>query len=345
MRSTMMDAPLQVSRILDHGVTVHGTAESVTWTGAEPHRMTYAEVGRAVARLAHGLRAECGVTGDERVATFMWNNNEHLVAYFAVPSMGAVLHTLNIRLFPDQVAYIANHAEDRVVLVDTTLIPLLARSIGAMTTVRHVVVVGGGDPAPLAEAAGDRIIVHRWDDLLAGRPDTYDWPEVDERDAAALCYTSGTTGNPKGVAYSHRSIYLHSLQVCMPEGFGLGPTDRELAIVPMFHAMSWGLPFAAFLSGASLLMPDRFLQAAPIAEMIAAERPTLAGAVPTIWADLLNHLDTHEGDVSSLKEVIVGGSACPPALMRAFAERYGIQVVHAWGMTEMSPLGSVSRPP
>ncbi|MEU4681046.1 fatty acid--CoA ligase [Micromonospora sp. NPDC023737] len=340
-----MDAPLQVSRILDHGATVHGTAESVTWTGAEPHRMTYAEVGRDAARLAHGLRAECGVTGDERVATFMWNNNEHLIAYFAVPSMGAVLHTLNIRLFPDQVAYIANHAEDRVVLVDTTLIPLLARSIGAMTTVRHVVVVGGGDPAPLVEAAGDRIVVHRWDDLLAGRPDTYDWPEVDERDAAALCYTSGTTGNPKGVAYSHRSIYLHSLQVCMPEGFGLSPTDRELAIVPMFHAMSWGLPFAAFLSGASLLMPDRFLQAAPIAEMIAAERPTLAGAVPTIWADLLNHLDTHEVDVSSLKEVIVGGSACPPALMRAFAERYGIQVVHAWGMTEMSPLGSVSRPP
>ncbi|RKN58696.1 fatty acid--CoA ligase [Micromonospora costi] len=345
MRSTMMDAPLQVARILEHGATVHGTAEVVTWTGAEPRRMTYAEVGRAAARLAHGLRAECGVTGDERVATFMWNNNEHLVAYFAVPSMGAVLHTLNIRLFPDQVAYIANHAEDRVVLVDTTLIPLLARVIGQMTTVRHVVVVGGGDPAPLVEAAGDRITVHTWDELLAGRPDTYDWPVVDERDAAALCYTSGTTGNPKGVAYSHRSIYLHSLQVCMPEGFGLGPTDRELAIVPMFHAMSWGLPYAAFLSGASLIMPDRFLQAAPIAEMIAAERPTLAGAVPTIWTDLLAYLDSHEVDTSSLKEVIVGGSACPPALMHAFAERHGIQVIHAWGMTEMSPLGSVSRPP
>ena len=184
---------------------------------------------------------------------------------------------------------------------------------------RHVVVVGGGDPAPLVAAAGDRIAVHHWDDLLADRPETYDWPEVDERDAAALCYTSGTTGNPKGVAYSHRSIYLHSLQVCMPEGFGLGPTDRELAIVPMFHAMSWGLPYAAFLSGASLIMPDRFLQAAPIAEMIAAERPTLAGAVPTIWNDLLAYLDSHDVDTSSLKEVIVGGSACPPALMHAFA--------------------------
>ncbi|WP_176730586.1 fatty acid--CoA ligase [Micromonospora mirobrigensis] len=340
-----MDAPLQVARILEHGSTVHGTAEVVTWTGAEPRRMSYAEVGRTAARLAHALRDELGVTGDERVATFMWNNAEHLVAYFAVPSMGAVLHTLNIRLFPDQVTYIANHAQDRVVIVDSTLIPLLAKAIGQMTTLRHVVVVGGGDPAALLAATGDRVAVHRWDDLLAGRPDRYDWPAVDERDAAALCYTSGTTGNPKGVAYSHRSIYLHSLQICMPEGFGLGPTDRELAIVPMFHAMSWGLPYAAFLSGAALIMPDRFLQAAPIAEMIATERPTLAGAVPTIWNDLLAHLDSHDVDTSSLKEAIVGGSACPPALMHAFSERHGIEVVHAWGMTEMSPLGSVSRPP
>ncbi|MFV2101905.1 long-chain fatty acid--CoA ligase [Micromonospora sp. LOL_024] len=345
MRSTMMDAPLQVSRILEHGAIVHGAAEVVTWTGAAPRRSTYAQVGRDAARLAHALRAECGVTGDERVATFMWNNTEHLVAYFAVPSMGAVLHTLNIRLFPDQVIYIANHAEDRVVLVDSTLIPLLAKSIGAMTSVRHVVVVGGGDPDPLTAAAGDRIAVHHWDALLVGRPEEYDWPEVDERAAAALCYTSGTTGNPKGVAYSHRSIYLHSLQICMPEGFGLGPTDRELAIVPMFHAMSWGLPFAAFLSGASLVMPDRFLQAAPIAEMIAAERPTLAGAVPIIWTDLLAYLDGNDVDTSSLKEVIVGGSACPPSLMRAFEDRHHVDVIHAWGMTEMSPLGSVARPP
>ncbi|MFC0005024.1 fatty acid--CoA ligase [Micromonospora siamensis] len=340
-----MDAPLQVARILEHGSTVHGTAEVVTWTGAEPRRTSYAEVGRDAARLAHALHDELGVTGDERVATFMWNNAEHLVAYFAVPSMGAVLHTLNIRLFPDQVTYIANHAQDRVVIVDSTLIPLLAKAIGGMTTLRHVVVVGGGDPAPLLAAAGGGLTVHRWDELLAGRPDHYDWPAVDERDAAALCYTSGTTGNPKGVAYSHRSLYLHSLQICMPEGFGLGPTDRELAIVPMFHAMSWGLPYAAFLSGAALIMPDRFLQAAPIAEMIATERPTLAGAVPTIWNDLLAHLDSHDVDTSSLKEAIVGGSACPPALMHAFSERHGIEVVHAWGMTEMSPLGSVSRPP
>jgi fatty-acyl-CoA synthase len=353
----MMDAPLLVSRILEHGSTVHATAEVITWTGADPalppgqatsRRMTYAEVGTAAAQLAHALRDDLGVTGDQRIATFMWNNNEHLVAYFAVPSMGAVLHTLNLRLFPEQLSYIANHAEDRVVLVDSTLIPLLARALPSMTTVEHLVVVGGGDPAPLidaAAAAGRQIAVHHWAELLRDKPRQYDWPELDERDAAALCYTSGTTGNPKGVAYSHRSIWLHSLQICMPEGFGLGPTVRELAIVPMFHAMSWGLPYAAFMSGASLIMPDRFLQAEPIAAMIAAERPTLAGAVPTIWNDLLGYLDTHEVDTSSLTEVIVGGSACPPALMHAFAERHGIDVIHAWGMTEMSPLGSVARPP
>jgi fatty-acyl-CoA synthase len=337
MRSTMMDSPLLVSRILDHGATVHGASEVVTWTGAEPRRMTYAEVGATAAQLAHALRDDLGVTGDQRVATFMWNNNEHLVAYFAVPSMGAVLHTLNIRLFPDQVAFIANHAQDRVVLVDSTLIPLLAKVLPQMSTVEHVVVVGGGDPAPLL----GRVTVHHWDDLLAGKPTTFDWPEVDERDAAALCYTSGTTGNPKGVAYSHRSIWLHSMEVCMPEAFGLSSTDRELAIVPMFHAMSWGIPFAAFMSGASLVMPDRFLQGKPIAEMIAALQPTKAGAVPTIWNDALDHIEPG----SALREAIVGGSACPPALMNAYKERHDVQIVHAWGMTEMSPLGSVSRPP
>ena len=339
-----MDTPLLMSRLLEHGATVHGGAEVVTWTGAQPRRATYAQVGRDAARLAHALRG-LGVTGDQRVATFMWNNAEHLVAYFAVPGMGAVLHTLNIRLFPDQLTYIANHAEDRVVLVDHTLLPLLAKVLPQLTTVRHVVVNGPADLEGLRAAAGEQVTVHAWDELLAGQPDTYDWPELDERDAAALCYTSGTTGNPKGVAYSHRSLWLHALQVCTPEGFGLGATDRTLAVVPMFHAMSWGLPYASFMAGCSLIMPDRFLQAEPLAEMIASERATLAGAVPTIWTDLLHHLDSTPTDTSSLREVIVGGSACPPALMHAFLERHGIRVIHAWGMTETSPLGSVARPP
>jgi fatty-acyl-CoA synthase len=347
MRSTMMDLSLQVSRLLAHGSTVHGTSEVITWTGAPdgPRRTSYAEVGATAAQLAHALHDDLGITGDQRVATFMWNNAEHLTAYFAVPSMGAVLHTLNIRLFPDQISYIATHAEDRVVIVDATLVPLLAKVLPQMSTVEHVVVVGGGDHDALTAAGGGRVAVHDWATLLRDKPRQYDWPEVDERDAAALCYTSGTTGNPRGVAYSHRSIWLHSTQICSAEGFGLSPTSMDLAIVPMFHAMSWGLPYAAFMAGASLIMPDRFLQAAPIAEMIASQRPTLGAAVPTIWTDLLAYLDSHETDVSSLKEVIVGGSACPPALMHAFSERHGIEIVHAWGMTEMSPLGTVSRPP
>jgi fatty-acyl-CoA synthase len=337
-----MDLPLQVSRLLQHGATVHGASEVVTWTADGARRNTYAEVGALAAQLAHALHDDLGVRGDQRVATFMWNNAEHLVAYMAVPSMGAVLHTLNLRLFPEQLSYIANHAEDKVIIVDSTLIPLLARVIAELTSVEHVVIVGGGDAAPLAIAPG--VQVHRWDDLLRDKPTAYEWPEVDERDAAALCYTSGTTGYPKGVAYSHRSIWLHSMEVCMAESFGLSPQAKDLVIVPMFHAMAWGLPYAAMMSGASLLMPDRFLQAAPLAAMIEAERPTLAGAVPTIWTDLLAHLEQHPADISSLHEAIVGGSACPPALMRAFAER-GVEIIHAWGMTEMSPLGTVSRPP
>ena len=339
----MMDLPLQISRLLEHGATVHGTSEVVTWTGDGARRMTYAELGRLSAQLAHALHDDLGVHGDQRVATFMWNNAEHLAAYMAVPSMGAVLHTLNLRLFPDQLTYIANHAEDRVIIVDSTLIPLLAKVLPDLRTVEHVIVVGAGDATAFASAS--QVQVHRWDDLVPGKPTSYEWPEVDERDAAALCYTSGTTGNPKGVAYSHRSIWLHSMQVCMTESFGLSPTTTDLVIVPMFHAMAWGIPYAAMMSGANVLMPDRFLQAEPIAKMIAAERPTFAGAVPTIWTDLLAYLEAHpETDISSLTEAVVGGSACPPSLMRAFAER-GIRIVHAWGMTEMSPLGSVSRPP
>jgi fatty-acyl-CoA synthase len=337
----MMTLPLQVSRILRHGSTVHGGSEVVTWTGTPgaSRRSSFAEIGRDAARLANALRDELGVTGDQRVATLMWNNAEHLATYLAVPSMGAVLHTLNLRLFPDQIAYIANHAEDRVVIVSDTLVPLLAKVLPHLSTVEHVVVVGDG-PAEIEGAT-----VHRWNELLAGRADTFDWPDVDENDAAALCYTSGTTGNPKGVAYSHRSIYLHSLQVCSAETFGLNPSIRELCIVPMFHAMAWGLPYAAFMSGASLVMTDRFLQAEPIAQMIATEKPNLAGAVPTIFADLLRHIDANPTDTSSLKEVIIGGSACPPALMHALSERHGIEVIHAWGMTETSPLGSVARAP
>ncbi|WP_433870397.1 long-chain fatty acid--CoA ligase [Saccharopolyspora sp. CA-218241] len=341
MLSTMQDAPLTISRILQQGTGPHGDAEVVTWTGEGSRRTTFAEVGRRAARLAHALRG-LGVTGDQRVGTFMWNNAEHLEAYLAVPSMGAVLHTLNVRLFPEQLVYVADHAEDHVVLVDATLLPLFQKVLPELSTVRHVVVVGG-DPAAVPAPGG--VEVHDYEALLAAQPDEFDWPELDERTAAAMCYTSGTTGNPKGVVYSHRSIYLHSMQVCMSDGMGLSQGDRSLAVVPMFHAMSWGLPYAAFLVGASLIMPDRFLQPAPLVEMMVAERPTTAEAVPTIWQGVLAELQAKRPDVSSLREVVVGGAACPPSLMRDFEAEFGIPVLQAWGMTETSPLGSVARPP
>lgn len=340
MLSTMQDGQLSIANLLRHGSRVHAGSEVLTWTGESSRRSTYAEVGREAARLAHALRG-LGVSGDQRVATFMWNNTEHLVAYLAVPAMGAVLHTLNLRLFPEQLTYIANHAEDQVILVDGTLVPLLARVLPTLTTVRDVIVVNG-DPASLEAPAG--VTVHSYAELLAGEPEEFDWPDVDERAAAAMCYTSGTTGNPKGVVYSHRSIWLHSMQVCMTDSMAVSQADRALVIVPQFHAMSWGLPYAAFMVGAALIMPDRFLQPEPLAALIAAEKPTMAGAVPTIWQGLLTHLKAHPQDLAPLNEVIVGGSACPPALMEAF-DKLGLTIIHAWGMTETSPLGSVSRPP
>jgi fatty-acyl-CoA synthase len=338
----MQFVPLSVARLLEQGASVHGDATVATWTGDGVRTRTYREVGERAHRLAGALRA-LGVSGDDRVATLMFNNNEHLEVYLAVPSMGAVLHTLNIRLLPEQLVYIAGHAQDRVLIVDAPLVPLAAKLLPAMTTVQHVVVTGGADLGSLDGVSAE---VHAYDELVAGAEPLASWPSVAETDAAALCYTSGTTGNPKGVAYSHRSIWLHSMQVCAAEGFDLGPADTVLAVVPQFHAMAWGLPYAAFMSGASLLMPDRFLQAAPLAQMIAEQRPTLAGAVPSIWSDLLHHLDQHGGgDLSSLREVVVGGSAVPPSLMREFLDRYGMRIVHAWGMTETSPLGTVARPP
>ncbi|RSN23301.1 long-chain fatty acid--CoA ligase [Amycolatopsis sp. WAC 04169] len=341
MLSTMQDGQLSLGRLLRHGTTVHSESEVITWTGSEARRETYGELGKHAAKLANALRS-LGVTGDQRVGTFMWNNAEHMAAYLAIPAMGAVLHTLNIRLFPEQLVFVANHAEDQVVIVDGTLVPLLAKQLPELKTVRHVI-VANGDASTLP--APDGVQVHSYDELLSGQPDTFEWPEVDERSAAAMCYTSGTTGDPKGVAYSHRSIWLHSMQVTMSDSMRLAQHDKALAIVPMFHAMAWGMPYAAMMVGASLLMPDRFLQPAPIAQMLAAEKPTFAGAVPTIWQGLLSHLDANPQDISHLREVVVGGSAAPPSLMHAFEDRYGVPILHAWGMTETSPLGSVARPP
>jgi fatty-acyl-CoA synthase len=337
--STMQDFPLTITAILRHGRRVYGQQECVTWTGDAPRRATYAEVADNADRLAAAL-ARLGIEPGDRVGTFAWNTQEHLEAYFAIPCMGAVLHTLNIRLFPEQLAYVINHAEDKVVLVDDSLIPLLARVASELTSVEAFIVIGDGD----ASALGD-VKVLRYRELLAAEQPSYEWPDLDERSAAAMCYTSGTTGNPKGVAYSHRSSYLHSLAATTPNALGLSERDRILPIVPMFHANAWGIPYAAFLCGAELIMPGRFLQAEPLTRMVREERVTFSGAVPTIWADVLRYGEDHEIDLSTLHTIVCGGSAVPRTLIERFIERYDVRILQGWGMTETSPLAAVSHPP
>jgi len=347
VRSTMMDVPLTVTAIMRHGTTAYADSEVVTLTTTGSRRRTYGETGARVARLANALRA-LGVDGDQRVATLMWNNAEHLEAYLAIPSMGAVLHTLNLRLDPQVIGYIAEHAGDDVVIVDATLVPLLAKVLPHAPGIRHIIVTaaeGETEFAPPAELVALGRPVHSYEALLADQPATFEWREIDERSAAAMCYTSGTTGQPKGVVYSHRSMHLHSMAVCMQGIIGMSDADRVLPVVPMFHANAWGFPYAAALSGASLIMPDRFLQPEPLVRLIEAERPTIAGAVPTIWNALLQHVRVHGGDLSSLRVVPCGGSAVPHSLIEAYEKELGVTILQAWGMTETSPIGSVAHPP
>ena len=338
--STMQEHPLTITDLLRHGATVYAESLVHTWQGGGAVRTgTYAEVAARAARLAGGLRS-LGVDENDRVGTLMWNTQEHLEAYFAVPCMGAVLHTLNLRLFAEQLEYVVNHAADKVVIVDGSVLPVLAPIAPRLTTVEHYVLVGEGDTSALGD-----VPVTRYEDLLAAAPETYDWPELDERAAAAMCYTSGTTGNPKGVVYSHRSSYLHSLAIAGGNSFGLSEQDSILAVVPMFHANAWGLPYAGWLAGCDFVLPERHLQAEPLAAMIEQLRPTVAGAVPTIWNDLLQHADGNDTDLSSLRLVPCGGAAVPLALMQAFQERHGVRILQAWGMTETSPLAAVAHPP
>ncbi|HEY1820500.1 MAG TPA: long-chain fatty acid--CoA ligase [Trebonia sp.] len=345
MDSTMMDFPLTITTIMRYGTTLFGDKEVVTCAGDQPaRRRSYADVGERAARLANALRS-LGIDGDQRVGTFMWNNAEHLEAYLAIPSMGAVLHTLNLRLAPDQVGYIATHAGDYAVIVDASLVPLFANVLPIADTIKHVIVSGPADEAALGSLAGHGREVHSYEELLAAAPADFDWPELDERSAAAMCYTSGTTGLPKGVAYSHRSSYLHSTAVCAANGLGASERDRIMPVVPQFHANAWGLPYAAMMSGADLVMPDRFMTPAAIAKLIETEKVTLGAGVPTIWQGMLTHLRASGGDISSLRTLVCGGSALPEAVMRAYADEFGLSMTHAWGMTELSPIGSVAREP
>ena len=338
----MQDFPLTIAALMRHSCGVHGARTVTTATGAGYRHTTYREVGRDAARLANALR-EIGITGDQRVGTFMWNNAEHLTAYLAVPSMGAVLHTLNIRLFPEQIAYVATEAEDRVVLVDMSLAQLLGPILSSLDTVHTLIAVGEGDLAPLQES-GKTVL--RYDEVIDAQPIEFDWPQIDEHSAAAMCYTSGTTGHPKGVVYSHRSSYLHTMAACTGNAMGLGSSDSVLSIVPMFHANAWGMPYAALMAGADLVLPDCHLDARSLIDMIETQRPTVAGAVPTIWNDVMHYLEKDaEHDISSLRLVICGGSAVPVSLMRIFEEKHGVHIRQLWGMTETSPLATMAWPP
>jgi fatty-acyl-CoA synthase len=332
----MQDFPLTLRMIFDHGAAVHGRSEVVTYEGETSRRASYSEVAARATRLASALKS-LGVQEGDRVGTLMWNNQEHLEVYLAVPTMGAVLHTLNLRLFPDQLSFVINHAGDKVIVIDDTLVGILARVIGSLTTLEHVIVVGQGDASVLQRD------VLRYEEVLAGASPTYDWPDVDERSAMAMCYTTGTTGDPKGVAYSHRSTFLHTLagMNCLR----LDEEDRVLPIVPMFHANAWGIPYACWFMGADLVMPGRYLQAEPLSRLIADEKVTFAAAIPTIWSDVLRYAEEHESDFSSLKGIICGGSAVPRSLIERFEERFGVPIVQGWGMTETSPVAAVARPP
>ena len=337
MQSTMMDAPLLVRDILRHGRTIHGHSTVTTVVDGGYVTATFAQVANRADQLAAAL-TKLGVAAGDRVGTFCWNNQTHLEAYLAIPAMGAVLHTLNIRLFPEQLAYVINHAEDKVIIVDASLIPLLAKVRSELTTVETIIVSGSGDASALGP-------VLSYDDLLDAEQPGFAYPEFDERSAAAMCYTSGTTGNPKGVVYSHRSTYLHSMAQLSANAIALEESDTILIIVPMFHANAWGTPYSSFMGGVNMVMPQQYLQGEHLSRIIQETRPTLACGVPTIWNDLLRVTEGKTVDFSSLRAITAGGSNVPQALFEQFDQRFGVPLVQGWGMTETSPLATYGLAP
>jgi fatty-acyl-CoA synthase len=330
LEGLMMRTPLLVRSIAERAAALFADREVVSVTGESVERTTYAEVVERARRLASALR-ELGVRPGDRVATFGWNSRRHLELYLAVPSMGAVLHTLNIRLFDDDLHYIVRHAEDRIVFFDGSLAQRMPRFDG----VEHEVLMPDTDAR--------RVGALDYEQLIAGGDPGFEFPDLDENAAAAMCYTSGTTGRPKGVLYSHRSTVLHSLLTNQADSIGLRQRDVVLPIVPMFHANAWGMPYAACLAGSKLVLPGPRMEPAALAGMIAEEQVTFAGAVPTIWQGVAQ-LEPSP-DLSSLQRIVCGGSAVPEALIRIYDERFGVPIIQAWGMTETSPLASICRVP
>jgi fatty-acyl-CoA synthase len=337
MYGLMMDRPLLISSLLTHAESQHGEREIVSRrVEGDIHRTTYRELGQRARKLANALAA-LGIAQGERVATLAWNGYRHLELYYAVSGSGAVLHTLNPRLHPDQLAWIVNHAEDQVLCFDMTFLPLVEAIVSRVPTVRHFVAMTDRAHMPTESGIPNLICYEDW--VNAHEPD-FDWPELDERTASSLCYTSGTTGNPKGVLYSHRSTLLHSYAAALPDSLDCAGSDTILPVVPMFHVNAWGLPYIACMVGAKLVFPGPQLDGPSLYDLFEAEGVTLSAGVPTVWQGLLNHVDSQGLAFSTMRRTIVGGSACPPAMLRAFQQAHQVQVLHAWGMTETSPLGT-----
>jgi fatty-acyl-CoA synthase len=335
----MMDFPLTLTHFFDRARQFFPKGEIVSrLADGSLHRTNYGELAKRTLRLASALK-KLGVKPGDRVATFAWNHYRHLEAYFAIPCMGATLHTLNLRLHPDEVGYIARHAEDKIVIVDESLMPLFEKFRSHIPSLRHVIVLRD---KPAEKSNGAEL---DYETLLADADPKYEFPELDERQEAALCYTSGTTGNPKGVAYSHRSLVLHSMALCMVDSLGFSETDAMLPVVPMFHANAWGMPYAGVLLGAKLVFPGPKLDAESLLDLMVREKVTVAGGVPTIWLGILALIDAEpkKYDLSSIRTMTIGGSAAPAAMIDGFQKRHGIHITHAWGMTEMSPVGTVCR--
>ncbi|MCC6998508.1 MAG: long-chain fatty acid--CoA ligase [Deltaproteobacteria bacterium] len=337
MLGQMMETPLLVTSVLERARRFFPRSEIVTRSAAgELSRLSYADFYKRTARLA-GALARLGVVRGDRVATLCWNHHRHLEAYFGIPSMGAVLHTLNLRLHPSELSFIARSAEDKVVIVDRSLLPLYQKFAADVPSIRHVIVVpdDGATPPDLLD----------YETLLAAERDDFAWPPLDERSAAGICFTSGTTGNPKGVVYSHRSTVLHTMVSCMTDTLALSEGDVVMPVVPMFHANAWGLPYSAVAVGARVVMPGPRLDAESLTTLMATEKVTLAAGVPTIWLGILALLDAapKRFDLSSIRSMVIGGSAAPPSMIEGFQSRHKLHVTHAWGMTETSPLGSLAR--
>ena len=337
MYGQMMQQPLMISSLLVHAERHHGEQQIVSRrVEGDIHRLNYCELAARSRRMANAM-AGLGVKAGERVATLAWNGHRHLELYYAVSGSGAVLHTLNPRLHPDQVVYIADHAEDQVLFFDLSFLPIIEAVASRVKTIRTFVAMTDRAHMPAAPKVSGLLC---YEDLLEAQSEAFDWPDFDENTASSLCYTSGTTGNPKGVLYSHRSTVLHTYAAALPDALNVCAADVVLPVVPMFHVNAWGLPYAACMTGAKLVLPGPGLDGKSLHELFEAERVTLSAGVPTVWQGLLAYVEANGLKFSTMRRTVIGGSACPPAMMRTFQEQYGVQVLHAWGMTEMSPLGT-----